>query len=706
MTTSDREGIDPLMCVSPKRKIFQASGGQPKRRIRACMKQVVGGIFTGLNDDHESHELEWDIINSLVDGSRRCAKDPIKTEAFQDTRLAATAQQIVDKLRVLIGDQVTRYMDAFAKKLFVVDLAYGLLTNHCQRFCANILDFRVFGSFLATTRSCRIHVPTNPLYLVSFVCPPGSYDSPRPIRPKTKTLHPNGLTEEYILRFRQYGHHEESDMIDKLMEYWRDWGNFGGPLYRHQILFPWDCTEAYRREFAGFEGKCNDCSIAKHVWSFPFDAWSMIQLHIYKERGLYSPSCNGEKVLSGAEWIRNRLAVLAALEALNSVAVAMARTKSFRATCRWNRERKAMTPDIASRLDRLKLSGIHRAQPQSHFFEQGKYHDCTLAEWSLLSREDQIKEYERLRDYRADVLNDIPPRPQRRRARNRLPHSNDSQPDTGSLGGHRHRHGSNHHSEESRDPDTDEPSDIDEEEYEEYEDIEEAEFEDGGGLLPTTFGADPPRSDGDYPGHHSDTEAGTPLLPNGFGQDGDKYYDHDRGAGPCDYDVDKDWINDFSNRPSDDCRRSIDGNPRGDHHEQSSAWRSGQESETTNMLESTADDDSRGRAIRILEMLSSAIPRSVINPTDINPDTDWYTSYRTDNDNNNSYDWLTSPQTDNDNNNSYDWFTSLLTNDSNSYDWFTSSQTNNNDDFYGGGFGGNNYYSSGNGNSDDGCHLM
>ncbi|KAI9775385.1 MAG: hypothetical protein M1839_001240 [Geoglossum umbratile] len=742
MVTSDREGADHLMCLSPKRKIFQMLGAESKRRIRACMKQVVGGIFTGLSDDHGSRELEWDIINSLVDGSRRCAVDPMKTQHFQDARLATTAQQIVDKLRVLIGDRVTRYFDVFARKLFTVELAYNMVTNHCQRFCAAILDFRAFGSFLATTPSCRIHVPTNPLYLISFVCPPGSYDSPRPIRPKTKALAPNGLTEEYILRFRQYGHHEESDMADKLMEYWQDWGNFGGPLYKHQSLFPWDCTEAYRRERDGGEGKCNSCSIAKHVWSFPFDAWSMVQLHINRERLLYSPPRRKERTLSDAEWMRNRLAVLAALGALNTVAVAMARTVSFRATCRWNRERKAATPDVASKLDRIKLSGIHRAQPRSHFFEQGKYHDCTLAEWALLSREGQIKEYEKLRDHRADVLDEIPRRPKPRRRQSRLPRSNNnSRPDPDALDGDRHRrngHGS--YGDEDRDTATDEPTDIDEDEYEEYvEDIEEAGFEAGGGLLPYTFGADPPSDYDDGLNHrHGDGEAEPSLLPSSFGPGGDSRCGHNLGTGSCDYDADKGWFDDLPDRAFEDCRRSIgDSSRESDRYPPPSSpvdeyrrengrlstRRSGEESGIASLLESPSGVDGDRRVLQILENLSRETPLSLINPMDISPDTDWYTLYRASRVDVPSFSGLSGWTSGN----SYD------NNDSNSnYDSLLSSwnRNGNNDygDFFGGGGGswgnsgsGNNYYDggffgsgggtwgnsgSGNNDSDDGCGVM
>ena len=53
MGTADREGADHIMCISPDREIFQKFGGHTKRRIKACMKQIVGGIFTGSRDNRE-----------------------------------------------------------------------------------------------------------------------------------------------------------------------------------------------------------------------------------------------------------------------------------------------------------------------------------------------------------------------------------------------------------------------------------------------------------------------------------------------------------------------------------------------------------------------------------------------------------------------------------------------------------------------------
>lgn len=403
---------DKFLCISGKRRLFEKLDEPLNRRFKACMKQVVGGVFTGFANE----TIELQIINKLVNKARRCAYDPMDSPAMDRRRLSHAAHDLTNSIQVYLGSRVQKYFEVFASKLFSIELTYNVITNNCQNFCANLLDFTSFGSFFATTTTCRLHVPRVPLYLLSFVCPPGCYDSPRPVRPESKRHAPNGLTEEYLLRFRHYGHHQESDIYDTLLQYWHDWGAFGSTLYRHQNLFPWDCTEAYR--LGDGEGlphsKCNRCNIARHTWAFPFDSFSITQLHLLRPRFLYaSPRRSTRRTLTDGEWMHNRLSVLSALRTLSTIAVALALTPNFRATCIWNLERRRlMTEDgvnKAARAARIKLAGIHRAQPKSHNFEKHKYHDCELADWALRSRQDQQLQYEMVRDRRAEIETDVPP---------------------------------------------------------------------------------------------------------------------------------------------------------------------------------------------------------------------------------------------------------------------------------------------------------
>jgi hypothetical protein len=73
MVASKRKAEDLLLCISQNKKIFQKCDVQPKRRIKVCMMQVIGSVFTGLSDE----PTELDIINVLVKESQRCAYDPM-----------------------------------------------------------------------------------------------------------------------------------------------------------------------------------------------------------------------------------------------------------------------------------------------------------------------------------------------------------------------------------------------------------------------------------------------------------------------------------------------------------------------------------------------------------------------------------------------------------------------------------------------------
>lgn len=93
--------------------------------------------------------------------------------------------------------------------------------------------------------------------------------------------------------------------------------------------------------------------------------------------------------------MRTRLTLLLAQDALTTAAAAMARNSTFCASTRWLHEQGGDRS-----LSRLKLGGIHRAQPFSHYFDQGTYHHYFIAEWALLKRDNQIAGYELMRDGR------------------------------------------------------------------------------------------------------------------------------------------------------------------------------------------------------------------------------------------------------------------------------------------------------------------
>lgn len=357
------------------------------KRYKTALKQVVGGLFGGLFSPY----LEAEIVDLVVSGSQENLDDEDESPRKNKELLNSVLEPIMARLVTLMEPRVEIMLGSVTQRLLdpSVRLHWDKKTNNCQNFCDNLINYQLYGGLLPDPSENK-QVGLHPLYLMSFVCRPASYQRERRVR--TKFDVPSGLCEEYLLKFR-YGFHVDSDIIDTLQEYWYDWGAFGGPLYRYQHLFPWDCTEAYGRSSA----KCNDCNISKHVWSFPFDSWSIAELHLTRSKMMYPD------VTSAQDWMKNRMTVILAQTALVTAAKAMAESLTFRKATSWLNPQTETEP----RMDRIKLGGIHRAQPFSHQYENGKYHEYFIANWAHLRRDDQISEYEAMREVRRQ-LPDMP----------------------------------------------------------------------------------------------------------------------------------------------------------------------------------------------------------------------------------------------------------------------------------------------------------
>ena len=336
------------------------------------MKQVVGCPFTGKLDQ----ALETRIINGLLSATKRKFDAPGITR--EERRKAMNLEARMAEIKELIGPRLAIYLNSIASRLLEADtkLKWSPFTNNCQNFCDALIDRSLFAPLVKPE-----------LYLMSFTCRPAGY-----VRPiiKSKFDVPRGLTEEFLLRYR-FGRHDDADIIDSLQEYWYDWGAFGKHLYQYQDLFPWDCREAFGR----YPERCGECNLSKHLWAFPFDSWSIIALHMARDRHHYQP-LDGAMALDNQTWIRNRLLVLNAQEKLIRGAVAMARNGTFQQRISWLHEQG----DAAT--DRLKLGGIHRAQPFSHVYDHhGQYKHYFIASWAVLTHDQRVAQYEMLRDGRA-----------------------------------------------------------------------------------------------------------------------------------------------------------------------------------------------------------------------------------------------------------------------------------------------------------------
>ncbi|CAM1505284.1 Fc.00g109210.m01.CDS01 [Cosmosporella sp. VM-42] len=153
------------------------------------------------------------------------------------------------------------------------------------------------------------------------------------------------------------------------------------------------------------EARCTDTKTYFHRIALK------LSLHLARDRHMYAPGTIAEEMTAAGHlatpesWMRNRLAVLTASSILHRAAAAMAWTPEFCKATAWLHGRRLLGQDLAS--VRVKLGGIHRAQPFSHCFEAKTYRHYFLAPWAIFPRQEQVEAYELLRDGRVK-LPDVP----------------------------------------------------------------------------------------------------------------------------------------------------------------------------------------------------------------------------------------------------------------------------------------------------------
>lgn len=114
------------------------------------------------------------------------------------------------------------------------------------------------------------------------------------------------------------------------------------------------------------------------------------------------PPTDNNATLTCKQWYENRFKLFVAQDALIRGALAMSRTRELREASDWFRT------SSEPRYDRLKLGGIHRAQPYSHHFEAGKFSQSYIAPWAHFTYEHLVKIYGKMRLARQRLI-EVPP---------------------------------------------------------------------------------------------------------------------------------------------------------------------------------------------------------------------------------------------------------------------------------------------------------
>lgn len=397
------------------------SSPSDRKRYKAIMKQVVGLPFSTLPDGGE----ERDIIKVVVEAS---GSPPLSSQTAKE--LEATAppsypseneaeehdamlESILGKLKVVLGARLRVYLQSITEKLLDqgTEITWNSSANTCQHFCTSILDHTLFQPLVGGP-------PTpgskSPLYAMSFVCQDEGYHQ-RIVRTKHDVA--PGLTEEYLGNM-YFKNHAQSDLIDVNQEYWYDWAGLDKPECGHAEYFPFDCTRAYTGS-KDVSRDCGDCSLSRHLWAFPFDSWGMVSMHLAREPTDYPQPQHA--------WFTNRLAILHAQSVLCRAAAAMASSPALQAATAWMHSGSALAREPS--LARIRMGGIHRAQPMSHYFEKGANELYFLAAWAPMRN--RSAEYRAARKERV-AASDLPANSQDRFAKASAKNASGSkgQPDT------------------------------------------------------------------------------------------------------------------------------------------------------------------------------------------------------------------------------------------------------------------------------------
>ena len=126
------------LAVSSKRRVFsRIKRWGHTRRIKACMKQIVGGAFCGLSQA----TLEDNIVALLLQESAAFTDDPRASRAHNAAKLESVVERILHEVRSLLSDRVDCFLGILAENIFLrrTRLKWNLLTNNCQDFCNSLL---------------------------------------------------------------------------------------------------------------------------------------------------------------------------------------------------------------------------------------------------------------------------------------------------------------------------------------------------------------------------------------------------------------------------------------------------------------------------------------------------------------------------------------------------------------------------------------
>jgi len=99
--------------VDPQRRLWTASRPHETRRIRAFMKQVVGGTFASPRPG----SLEDEIVKGLANASRNFVYNDMRAEEENDQQRKRMLEGVMGNLRGLLQARLSVYLQSIVNRL-------------------------------------------------------------------------------------------------------------------------------------------------------------------------------------------------------------------------------------------------------------------------------------------------------------------------------------------------------------------------------------------------------------------------------------------------------------------------------------------------------------------------------------------------------------------------------------------------------------
>ena len=101
--------LEPALALSNDKCVYRSNRPPLVRRIKACLKQIVGEVFTGLRNN----DREQEVIRLLAEEGRKCRNNPRWTQARNGRnfergvgKIFAALKQILNPKSIILSSTI------------------------------------------------------------------------------------------------------------------------------------------------------------------------------------------------------------------------------------------------------------------------------------------------------------------------------------------------------------------------------------------------------------------------------------------------------------------------------------------------------------------------------------------------------------------------------------------------------------------------